>query len=215
MKKKLVTLFLLSVFVLAVTNAEVKKKLNKGGYYHEDGSYSFNTEKELTPKNSVLIYYTSGGLVENVTYAQINPKKEPMIFPIKSQGMAGVCVMPPAEPGSYFKVIEGTQKTANVDYYFMGGINLSYRIDIKVPEKPGIYFAGILSEAFPVSTYEEFLEYKKKEKGTTIFINLKSKEDFQKALDTQENACLKSMIKTYAGTAWEPFIKARMEELSK
>ena len=53
MKKSMTMLVVFVLCILAVFADTPKKKLNKGGYYHDDNSYSF--DKELTPENSVRV----------------------------------------------------------------------------------------------------------------------------------------------------------------
>ena len=114
MKKSMTMLVVFVLCILAVFADTPKKKLNKGGYYHDDNSYSF--DKELTPENSVLVYFSTAGAGADFVYSQMNPNKEPLIFPLKNKGSS--MIFPLVEPGSFLKAVRGSFSTAGVQYIF-------------------------------------------------------------------------------------------------
>ena len=202
MKKSMTMLVVFVLCILAVFADTPKKKLNKGGYYHDDNSYSF--DKELTPENSVVVYFSTAGAGADFVYSQMNPNKEPLIFPLKNKGSS--MIFPLVEPGSFLKAVRGSFSTAGVQYIFCDSLNSAYRLDIQVPSKPGLYFAGVIA---PFADYSSFETLK------LTFGNIKTQEDYDDLMRRMELKALKDALSKFKKTDWEPVITARIEELSK
>ncbi len=223
MKKMAVAFLALAAFcVTALTAAPAKKAKikygKKGGYYNEvERAYSMETEEELTPENSVLVYvyYNSINPVR-LLYAQINPAKEPMLFTAENKFLSTAVIYPLAKPGSVFKLLQGTIKQGRDTWLFSTDLNLSQgMMDIQLPSEPGLYFAGAPFDLTHVSeaSFEDQVEHVKADiaAGKTRL----TEEKYQKKLDKLERKALSDIQREYAGTAWEPLISARLEELSK
>lgn len=207
--KKIITCVIALTFIGMGLYADKSKK--EGYYNAETQSYSSEPAKELTPENSVLVFYSTSGVATKFVYTQLNQTKMPAVFKVKSEGRPDTVIMPLVEPGSFLKTIGGNQIYGDRIYIFSPELNGYYKFDIQVPSKPGIYYAGYLIEKFDYSSYEKFIESSK----GSIVIGMKNEEEFNEAMKSLEVAALKVVLKKYKGTDWEPLINARMEELSK
>ena len=90
---------------------------------------------------------------------------------------------------------------------------------MKVPKDKSLYFMGIHSIRYKNFTTWKTIQETRAELGT-IMIGYPKTEDeydawYKKTYTNIEKACLKKLLKKYKGTAWEPLIKERMDELSK
>jgi len=222
---------LCTVFLVASFGEGPKKKLGKGGFWNKDNSYSFKTAKEMTPENSVLVCFSMADVSTKLLYAQINPEKSPMIFPVEDEGGKSFVYFPPVEPGTHFKLLSGQTKKDDRTLMYYNGLQYKHKLDIIVPDKPGIYYAGILSDHVDYTSLDTLKVYNtpagtveivKVKAGRTlvksIFSNMaipKSEEELEKYRLKTELSVLKGLLGKYKKTAWESVIRAKMEEISK
>lgn len=162
-----------------------------------------------TPENSVLVF----GMFSNVSYVEMAPNSA-NISEFKEESNKGNLVfapkpMPPKTSYKVKKIVctPNRKQTTSVsffvtvhktttEYYVISeGDEVCEQYNFTAPSKPGLYFYGL-----------------KKVKNPN---NLAATIGKQLSEDETELMILRDFVaKMYAGTSWEPVIKARIEELT-
>lgn len=168
-----------------------------------------------TPENSVLVYGSYNtyhvGILTNappstISYLQVDRRK-----PAQHLEYIG---------GKYFffkPVVPGGQYKA---YYFRAyqkyntvtvgddGIQSDPSVhDFTAPQKPGLYFIGDFENVISQSEIKVYLRTYKEDPG------LLPEKYAMDLIDCEKNA-VNYALKFYADTAWEPLLRARLEELN-
>lgn len=155
-----------------------------------------------TPENSVFIYgcYFNAG---TIAFSQMDPKFGPDYdLPDVSHELfvaPGIFVLGPVAPGSRYSItyISGSAKRGSTEYYYSSYEPMQGTIlDITVPNKPGIYYAG---------TYDLIDTVRNGKKTEVSGIGFNQKDG--------EKQCLVYAGKKVKGTPWEAAIAARLAEL--
>ena len=148
-----------------------------------------------TPENSVLFY----GCYESITIMEWSQSDSE--YPADYQKLEGPYVVSaPVAPGSRYRLqyVYGSYRVGNYVTYWSETYTMqNTAFDIKIPEEPGLYYFGTYSGANSHSTNSKVV----------------SRGLFNASDEKLELNCLKEVLKKYKGTAWEPVIKERMEEL--
>jgi hypothetical protein len=160
-----------------------------------------------TPENSVLVYGMNYS-VDECYYSQMDPKYEADFrspeFSTDTFKPYAFC-LGPVTPNTRY----GVTFISATEYYYVGNhryIN-QYKtfgslqgtiFDIVVPSKPGLYYYGSYNAIYSIKNG-------KREKYEGVGMDDKGAELY----------CLKAITKAVKGTAWEPLVQKRIEELSK
>ena len=165
------------------------------------------------PSNTTLVFgsvsgevSTSGYMYDDIyklTYIQLNPQKDAMVI---SPGRVGTTFFTQPLPlGLSLKLAYFYYKPNYQTFiYNYSGVQGKSPIDF-CTEKPGLLYLG----SFVYCTEE----YAKTKKETFSFFY--NNRNFYPVGTISELASLKSILPYYKGTAWEPIILKRIEELSK
>ncbi len=165
------------------------------------------------PSNTTLVFGSVsadvgifGNILDNIyrlTYIQLNPQKDAMVI---SPGRVGPTFFTQPLPlGLSLKLAYFYYKpNSQTIIYNYRGVQGKSPIDFRT-EKPGLLYLG----SFVYCTEE----YAKTKKETFSFRY--NNRDFYPVGTISELTSLKSILPYYKGTAWEPIILKRIEELSK
>lgn len=150
------------------------------------GAEAKSTKRAGTPEDSVFIF----GCVMDanmIRYTQLDPEFEPAYY----QFNHSYYFFEDVEPGSYLKLttFEHNGPAMFTTYYI--GFSGRTALDIRVPTKPGLYYAG----------YVDFSEMKKKE---LIFLPVKKYTEVK---------LLKFLLPSVKNKSWVPVIESRIKEL--
>ena len=150
---------------------------------------------EGTPENSVVfvVYYRDN---VQMYWSQSDSEYQPDYQQLEGP----VFVSAPVAPGSRYRLVYcyGSYVVGNTRVYWNPNYSMQENyFDIKVPDEPGIYYVG----AFEGS---DSYRYGK---------NINAKSLIKVSDEKWETMCLKEALKRYKGTAWEPVIKAEIEEV--
>lgn len=193
----------------------ILKKAESLGYDGDSGMI-----ENATPENSVLVYGWSIEPYVYLYYVDENSDWQTI------QKVGGEFFLPPAPKGANLKV-----KASKYIYTVSSGAgNVVYtrhedyevrnnEWNVKVPKDKPLYFMGIHSivnlNVYSWKTINEM----RNELGNVMIGYPKTEDEYddwyKKTYTNTEKACLKKLLKKYKGTAWEPLIKERMDELSK
>ena len=172
--KRSVSLFFALLIVATLSldlGAETKKKKRIG-----------------TPENSVFVF---GIIHGTVRFTQIDPAFEPTYYECSNV----VYHFGNVEPGSYLKLTKFEYRTFDnvwITYYL--GLTGKSALDFRVPDKPGLYYAGALSFLEVKNNTLYFQPYFKPEKYNELFI-------------------LRSILTSLTNSAWRPVVESRIKEL--
>ncbi|MCR4900534.1 MAG: hypothetical protein K5907_06945 [Treponema sp.] len=149
-----------------------------------------------TPENSV-IFIGFYGYNTLMYWSQCDSEYQP-----DYQQLDGpFIVSAPVAPGSRYRLEYqyGQVKSGNTITYWSGYRSMQdHYFDIKVPEEPGIYYFGYYNGQDSYRMGEPV-------KMSGLFVTTNPVK--------QEKECLEYALKKYKGTAWEPVIRERLEEL--
>lgn len=192
----------------------------RAGYKGDSGMI-----ENSTPENSVLVYGWSIEPHVYVYYADQNNDWETI------QKVEGAFYLPPVhknaklrvKASSYFESHQAQSGNAQMGYS-IDVTHTEYKIksdewNVNVPKNKSLYFMGIHSvQTNNIYSWEGIQELKKQQ-GNIMIGFPKTEEEhktwYQNVYKNTEKSCLKKLLKQYKGTAWEPVIKERLEELSK
>lgn len=187
-------------------------------------TYGYNGETGMienpTPENSVLVYGWSTEPYVYLYYCDTKSDWETI------QKVGGAFVLPPAYKGANLEIKasryeqSSSSQAGNVIYHNSAMYEITNKEwNVNVPTDKALYYMGIHSivehNIYSWKTIEEM----RSKPGYVMAGFPKTKEEYddwyKKTNDNTERACLKKLLKQYKGTAWEPLIKERMDELSK
>ncbi|MBP5519589.1 MAG: hypothetical protein J6X84_03310 [Treponema sp.] len=192
----------------------------KSGYTGDSGMI-----ENSTPENSVLVYGWSIEPYVYIYYADQNNDWETI------QKVGGDFCLPPVyknaklkvKASSYFESHQVQSGNAQMGYT-VDVVNTEHKIkndewNVNIPKNTSLHFMGIHSiQTNNIYSWEGIQELRK-QPGNVMIGFPKTEEEhktwYQNVCKNTEKACLKKILKQYKGTAWEPVIKERLEELSK
>jgi len=150
------------------------------------------------PSNTAIIYGTLScpyGVIDKLVFIQMNPAQESFML---TAGMDGsTFYTQPLAVGISLKAIFFREKQSGGELNSFLGIQNRKPIDVRI-EKPGLYFAGNLLFSARDKDNPDSGDY-----------------GFYPYAKGNEIDSLEKILKVYKGTAWEPIINSRIEELSK
>jgi hypothetical protein len=183
MRKNLIAVLCIALTAVALT-----------GCLTTSGKKEANDFKLKGAANSVFVYGSfldKRGLLANqydsMTFYQINPDMQPQILIAKTSSTQFYWIAKDVQPGGTFKLVYFAEGSGNTIYYATPGIQGKSLTDFQAPDKPGIYFAGLV-------------EIKKT--GATI-----------SRTPADELKILRAIPVTTAGDSWAPLLRARIKEL--
>lgn len=149
-----------------------------------------------TPENSVIFIGFYGNDWQ-MYWSQCDSE-----YPPDYQQLEGPYIISaPVAPGSRYRLewVSGSANYGRVVYYWNDVYPMQYKeFDIKVPEKPGIYYFGYYSGQDSFKEGENV-------PMTGLFATTNPKK--------QEIECLQEALRKYKGTEWEPVIQSRLKEV--
>jgi len=156
------------------------------------------------PEDSTLVYgfvgmpgFLSTAQIPTTEFAQINPAVEPALL---SPGKMGTFFyFQPVPKGSELHLVYYSYTSGRTTYYSYEGIQKGLDLDIQT-EKAGLHYAG----SYLLTSLE---------KGG--FFSMPKDYGFHPTGKETELDALKKLLSKFKGTAWEPVILARMEELNE
>jgi hypothetical protein len=160
-----------------------------------------DNKKESTPENSVLVYGSIGDQTALARFTQMDPAFAPGTHEAWSLSF----FFDDIEPGSYLKLTYFESRMVRMkstDYTIIDpGLQGKTPVDFRVPSKPGLYYIGCKTVNVDGDNYSmDDATWGKKAANPQAYYEL---------------LVLKKVLKAKIGTAWEPVIRARMEELEK
>jgi len=101
------------------------------------GAEAIKKKRIGTPEDSVLVI---GGIWElySIRFTQVDPDFEPAYY--ESNDM--LYIFDNVEPGSYLKVTAYKRREGFFDVLYSPGLSGKSTLDFRVPDKPGLYYAG-------------------------------------------------------------------------
>ena len=160
-------------------------------------NFDYKERAEMgTPENSVIFigYYQNNS---EMHWSQSDSEYAPDFQKLE----APYIISAPVAPGSRYRLVYcyGQYRTGQYITYWNPTYSLQENyFDIKIPDEPGIYFFGYYNGGGSVTNGK----------------NVEQTGLFSSTVEKAELYCLKEALKVYKGTAWEPVIKARIEELN-
>ena len=100
------------------------------------GAESGKAKRQGTPEDSVFVF---GAVNYMVRFTQIDPAYEPAFY----ECSWGVYHFGNVEPGSYLKLTKYERNTGTYWIYTLG-LSGKSSLDFRVPDKPGLYYAGCM-----------------------------------------------------------------------
>ena len=172
----------------------------------KDANLQLKRKSELgSPENSVLVYgcIDAGfGTTVTLSFFQANTEYPPRpLAPfcytktgLFNLGKKGVMISEPLSPGGRYKLYKIRLYRSNgqsvYDYTYNYGVQGSTDFDFIVPQSPGLYYWGTHKVDFSTGDH---------------------KDSTEKSWD--ELSAVETALSFYKGTAWEPLLQAKKEEL--
>jgi hypothetical protein len=178
--------------------------------------------RTYTPRNSVLVYgscstngiaFIKNAVPLSMKFLQTDPAKPAQH--LEYLGDHAFFYKPVSPGGSYRLYYSETLIPGGREYTYYGIQQGPTAFDFTAPEKPGLYYAGDFEINYNTKKAVSFSSDPKDstwyrrtyEKNTSVY------EHGEKKLSDCEKQSLEYILKFYKDTAWEPLIRARMEEL--
>lgn len=151
------------------------------------GAESSKAKRQGTPEDSVFVF---GVVNYMVRFTQTDPEFEPAFY----ECSWGVYHFGNVEPGSYLKLTTYERNTGTYWIYTLG-LSGKSSLDFRVPDKPGLYYAGCM----------DFSEIKN---NTLLFKPYRPEKD-----KYNELWALKWIVRKMDDSAWKPVVENRIKEL--
>lgn len=152
------------------------------------GAETKEKKRHGTPEKSVFVF---GIIFGTVRFTQIDPAFEPAYY----ESSKGVYRFDNVEPGSYLKLTMfeyGTPDNVWITYFL--GLTGKSALDFRVPDKPGLYYAGALRFSEVKNNILYFQPYFNPEKYNEL-------------------CALKWILTSLTHSPWRPVVENRIKEL--
>lgn len=153
------------------------------------GAEAKKTKRMGTPEDSVFVF---GAIYDGyeIRFTQFDPEFQPAYY----EHNANLYFFDNVEPGSYLKVTMFQHNGMNVTTTYYTGLQGKSTLDVRVPTKPGLYFAG-------------FMDFSERKNSGLIFKPGDPKFKFT------ELKVLKWVLPALNNDVWRPTIENRIKEL--